>query len=156
MLSPIFCRKPVISPRPAVSTISSSVSMRAIRFFRLRARIVTTHIPAGCISLRGLTEVSMSSSINVPLTSTSPRFESVERRLTGSVVSRTTDEERDAMYALFESYFAGTDRERFESDLAEKDGVILLRDRDRICGFSTFKWMRGEDCIAFFSGDTII
>ena len=98
----------------------------------------------------------MSSSINVPLTSTSPRFESVERRLTGSAVSRTTDEERDEMYALFESYFAGTERARFESDLAEKDGVILLRDGERIRGFSTFLWMRSEDCIAFFSGDTII
>jgi len=98
----------------------------------------------------------MSSSINVPLTSTSPHFESVERRLTGSVVSRTTDEERGEMYALFESYFAGTARARFESDLAEKDGVILLRDRDRICGFSTFKWIDDGDIVAFFSGDTIV
>ena len=98
----------------------------------------------------------MSSSINVPLTSTSPRFDAAERRLAGSVVPRTTVQERDAMYALFESYFAGTDRTRFESDLAEKDGVILLRDGDRICGFSTFKWIDDGDIVAFFSGDTIV
>ena len=98
----------------------------------------------------------MSSSINVPLTSTSPRFESAERRLAGAVASRTTVEERDEMYALFASYFAGTDRARFESDLAEKDGVILLRDRDRICGFSTFKWIDAGEIVAFFSGDTIV
>jgi len=60
------------------------------------------------------------------------------------------------MYALFESYFAGTDRARFESDLAEKDGVILLRDRDRICGFSTFNGSTMVRSWRFFSGDTIV
>jgi hypothetical protein len=60
------------------------------------------------------------------------------------------------MYALFESYFAGTDRARFESDLAEKDGVILLRDGNRIGGFSTFKWIDDGETVAFFSGDTIV
>jgi hypothetical protein len=98
----------------------------------------------------------MSSSINVPLTSTSPRFDAAERRLGGSVVQHTTVGERDEMYALFESYFAGTDRARFESDLDEKDGVILLRDGHRICGFSTFKWIDDGDIVAFFSGDTIV
>lgn len=101
----------------------------------------------------------MSSSINVPSTSTSPRFESdAARHLTGSVVSRTTPEERDEMYALLATYFSGTDRERFESDLAEKDGVILLRDETsgRIRGFSTFLWMRDPARIVFFSGDTIV
>ena len=97
----------------------------------------------------------MSSSINVPLTSTSPRFD-VERKLTGSVVTRSTEDERDEMYALFASYFVGTDRARFECDLAEKDGVILLRDSNRICGFSTFKWIDDGDITAFFSGDTIV
>ncbi|HYS52342.1 MAG TPA: hypothetical protein VER58_01095 [Thermoanaerobaculia bacterium] len=97
----------------------------------------------------------MTSSIIAPLTSTSPRFE-VERRLTGSVVTHTTEEERGQMYALFETYFLGTDRARFESDLAEKDGVILLRDGDRIRGFSTFLWIREKEFVAFFSGDTIV
>jgi len=60
------------------------------------------------------------------------------------------------MYALFETYFAGTNRERFEGDLAEKDGVILLRDGSRICGFSTFMWIDDRDVVAFFSGDTIV
>jgi hypothetical protein len=96
----------------------------------------------------------MSSSISVPLTSTSPRFE--RGQLTGSIVRRPTRDERDAMYALFADYFAGTDRARFESDLAEKDGVILLRDGNRIGGFSTFKWIEAGDVLAFFSGDTIV
>ena len=60
------------------------------------------------------------------------------------------------MYALFETYFDGTDRSRFDADLDEKDGVILLRDGASIRGFSTFLWLREEKFIAFFSGDTIV
>jgi len=101
----------------------------------------------------------MSSSISVPFTSTSPRCETKgERRLAGSVVSHTTVAERDAMYALFSTYFLGTDRGVFEQDLSEKDGVILLRDEPSggIQGFSTFMWLRVDNTVAFFSGDTII
>jgi hypothetical protein len=107
----------------------------------------------------------MSSSINVPSTSTSPRCERAEdRHLQGSVVSRfsLTTTERDQMYALLESYFSGTDRARFEADLAEKEAVILLRDASggHIQGFSTFMRMSmridEQEVVAFFSGDTII
>src|SRR5437867_2259055 len=128
--SPACCARSTTWPPLAGSTTCSSVSMHAIRFCLLRAPIRIFSIQAGCISLRGPTEViSMSSSINVPFTSTSPRCETKgERRLVGSVVSRTTAAERDAMYALFSTYFLGTDRGVFEQDLSEKDGVILLRD----------------------------
>jgi hypothetical protein len=66
------------------------------------------------------------------------------------------------MYELLESYFAGTDRARFDADLQEKDLVILLRDAatGRVQGFSTLMRMcdrvDGRDVIAFFSGDTIV
>ena len=107
----------------------------------------------------------MSDSISALSTSTSPRFSrDVERRLEGSVVSREelTAADRDQMYGVLERYFSGTARARFESDLEEKEGAILLRDSDkgRIQGFSTFLRMRatidGRDLVAFFSGDTIV
>lgn len=66
------------------------------------------------------------------------------------------------MYELLESYFAGTDRARFDADLQEKDLVILLRDAGtgRVQGFSTLMRLcdrvDGRDVIAFFSGDTIV
>src|SRR5688572_32687915 len=42
-------------------------------------------------------------------------------------------------FALFEEAYEGTDRERFERDLAEKQWIILLRDRESgaLKGFST-------------------
>lgn len=75
---------------------------------------------------------------------------------------RVTLDERNEMYALLQTYFCGTDRARFETDLGEKEVVILLRDASsgRIQGFSTL--MRMTTCIdekevvAFFSGDTIV
>jgi hypothetical protein len=85
-------------------------------------------------------------------------------RLAGSALpyDRLTAEERDQMYALLDTYFAGVGRARFEADLAEKDTVILLRDADSniIRGFSTLMRMTvhvdGREIAAFFSGDTII
>jgi hypothetical protein len=66
--------------------------------------------------------------------------------------------ERREMYALLRAYFDGTTRERFETDLREKEAVILLRDdTGRVQGFSTFTRMRAADgVVAFFSGDTIV
>jgi hypothetical protein len=105
----------------------------------------------------------MNSSMIVQPTSTSPRCDRGQR-LVGSVVSRArvTRDERNEMYGLMQTYFCGTERGRFETDLREKEAVILLRDADsgRIQGFSTL--MRITACIderevvAFFSGDTII
>ena len=107
----------------------------------------------------------MSSLTNVQPTSTSPPFDSSSNRiLTGSVVPRAglTPGERDQMYRLMETYFAGTHRVQFEADLAEKEAVVLLRDArsTEIQGFST--WMRIEtvvdhqEVVAFFSGDTVV
>ena len=105
----------------------------------------------------------MSQSMPVPRSSTSPLCER-ERSLTGSVlpVASVTLTDRHDMYALLRLYFSGTTRARFESDLRDKEAVILLRDTSsgRIQGFSTFTRMtirvEDADIVAFFSGDTIV
>jgi len=66
------------------------------------------------------------------------------------------------MFALLDVYFAGTERARFDDDLAEKETVLLLRDAasGRVQGFSTLMRISAtldeEPIVAFFSGDTII
>lgn len=107
----------------------------------------------------------MSNSILALSTQISPRFETgCEHRLIGSVVPRAnlSARERTEMYRLFEAYFSGTTREQFESDLAEKESAILLRDgaSEQIQGFSTLMRITtrvdGREIVAFFSGDTIV
>ena len=76
--------------------------------------------------------------------------------------ARVTRDERTEMYGLLQAYFCGTDRDRFDADLREKEAVFLLRDADsgRIHGFSTLMRMTacidGKEIVAFFSGDTIV
>lgn len=107
----------------------------------------------------------MNSLMDVPPMSTSLLSNRVGGpSLRGSVAPRAslTVVERDRMYALLSTYFAGTRRDQFDADLAEKTSVVLLRERDtgEIQGFSTL--MRVEisvsECniVAFFSGDTIV
>lgn len=68
-----------------------------------------------------------------------------------------TRRDRDAMFALYTTYFATGDRITFERDLGEKDWVILLRDDDgTIDGFSTLLRMEVGHATVFFSGDTIV
>jgi hypothetical protein len=107
----------------------------------------------------------MSDSIIALPMSISPRFDVVcERRLAGSVVPRASlsASEHAEMYDLLVSYFAGMTRARFETDLAEKEAAIVLRDAEsgQIQGFSTLMRIAacvdGRDIIAFFSGDTIV
>ena len=85
-------------------------------------------------------------------------------RLAGEIVARAEldIDDRDQMYDVLCRHFSGTERSRFESDLAEKEQVIVLRDREAglIRGFSTLMRMKAEidgtEVIAFFSGDTIV
>lgn len=107
----------------------------------------------------------MSNSIVALPTSISPPFEAgCGRRLAGAVVARAnlTAAECDEMYGLLVSYFVGTTRAQFESDLAEKEAAIVLRDAEsrQIQGFSTLMRIAacvdGRDIVAFFSGDTIV
>lgn len=70
--------------------------------------------------------------------------------------------EKHAMFSLLDLNYENVNRACFESDLFEKDYVILLRDAQDRClrGFSTQKLMNfqveGQPMRAVFSGDTII
>ncbi|MCB1331704.1 MAG: hypothetical protein KDK28_20565 [Maritimibacter sp.] len=71
------------------------------------------------------------------------------------------DETRDEMYALFARAYDGTDRTRFETDLAAKRDVLLLRTGDgRIAGFTTLAVFdetdQGQPIRCVFSGDTLV
>jgi len=72
-----------------------------------------------------------------------------------------TGQDRDTMFEIMVRHYADVCRAAFEEDLAEKDGVLVLRDdTDRIQGFSTYRFLhttyRGDAITALFSGDTII
>jgi hypothetical protein len=57
----------------------------------------------------------------------SPPCESLSAKaLTGSVLPRSslTTVDRDRMYDLLSTYFAGTTRAHFEADLQEKESVV--------------------------------
>src|SRR4051794_32881451 len=69
-------------------------------------------------------------------------------------------DQRDEMYALLSDHFQGVTREQFESDLAEKNGVVEIRREGRLLGFSTLlvreAHFEGGALSAIFSGDTIV
>ena len=77
-------------------------------------------------------------------------------------VSTLTADDRQSMFALMDQHYAGCNWGTFSADLAEKKGVIVLREpvTGRICGFSTQMLMDissdGTPATALFSGDTII
>jgi hypothetical protein len=84
-------------------------------------------------------------------------------RLQGRVVARTAVCPRleDAMFALLASHFTGVDRRVFESDLADKNAVILIEDEDGMLrGFSTLRVYQtnvlGREITIVYSGDTIV
>ncbi len=85
-------------------------------------------------------------------------------RLSGMVksVRELTEEDRNGMCRLMESYYANVTRQGFERDLAEKEWVILLHEvaGGELRGFSTLMRMEeeidGEPVTAFFSGDTVV
>ena len=75
-------------------------------------------------------------------------------------VDEVTEAEARSMYEIFVRHYDCVSLDRFLSDLAEKDCVLVLRDGNAICGFSTQKLMRvsvgGVPVRAVFSGDTIV
>jgi len=93
------------------------------------------------------------------------RGESASRRhaLVATTIATAALDQRtlaDA-FALFERSYDGADRVRFLSDLAEKQLVILLRDRETraLKGFSTVlvqELPSPRPAIVVFSGDTVI
>jgi len=67
---------------------------------------------------------------------------------------------RDAAFALFQQTYSGAERARFDRDLAEKQLIILLRDRSTraLKGFSTVLLQELADAggTVIYSGDTVI
>lgn len=68
---------------------------------------------------------------------------------------------RAAMFALYEHYYGGTNRELFLNDLSEKQYVVMLRDCDgALQGFSSIKFWQedfdGKPVRIIYSGDTIV
>ena len=64
------------------------------------------------------------------------------------------------MHDLMMLHYEAVDRDRFDGDLAAKDEVVLLHDREgMLCGFTTLRW-NPVGCLdegdILFSGDTII
>jgi hypothetical protein len=76
-------------------------------------------------------------------------------------VAEVTEADARAMYQVFLRHYDCVSPDKFLSDLAEKDCVLVLRDSNAsICGFSTQKllrvWVGGTPVRAVFSGDTIV
>jgi len=63
---------------------------------------------------------------------------------------------RAAMFDLMHEYFYGVTVEQFESDLQEKNWVILLEESGRVCGFSTMLAYDSHGVRVVYSGDTIV
>ncbi len=80
-----------------------------------------------------------------------------------STVPRTqlSPEQKDRMFYIMSLYYSGVDRSQFESDLSEKQDVILLLDKDKVIqGFSTILVKKVKtpalSYIAIYSGDTVL
>jgi hypothetical protein len=76
--------------------------------------------------------------------------------------SELGDETREAMWRLFERYYADVDRARFLDDLSRKRDVVLLKDPvdDSVQGFCNLQVYpgvaAGRPYVAVFTGDTVI
>jgi hypothetical protein len=77
-------------------------------------------------------------------------------------VDSLSTQQKERMFELLDSYFQNTQRQAFETDLGEKQWVVLISEVGtmRIQGFSTLRMLEdeveGTPVRAFFSGDTII
>lgn len=76
-------------------------------------------------------------------------------------VGDITEAEARTMFQIFARHYDCVSPDKFLSDLAEKNCVLVLRDAEgAICGFSTQKLLRvsvgGIPVRAVFSGDTIV
>jgi hypothetical protein len=72
-------------------------------------------------------------------------------------VASLTELEKNEMWALFHTAYAGANRAAFDRDLSEKNHVIVLKDEQRaVQGFSTLLKLEVEGACVVFSGDTIV
>lgn len=65
------------------------------------------------------------------------------------------------MFRLLQRHFEGVERDTFETDLAQKNWAVLLRDRaGRLAGFTTLHFYESHDglrpCSVLYSGDTVV
>jgi hypothetical protein len=72
-----------------------------------------------------------------------------------------SENEKQAMFALYSRHYSACNKRRFFDDLEEKDSVILLRNSSGlVCGFTTLLLIEfdfaGSHGRAIFSGDTVI
>jgi hypothetical protein len=91
------------------------------------------------------------------------QLKTAQSKTLGRVVrlDQVTQQMRDEMFALLETYFLDANRDVFERDLLSKDLVILLESHDgHVVGFSTqvARTVATEsgDAFVVYSGDTII
>jgi hypothetical protein len=78
-----------------------------------------------------------------------PRAEVVERKTLG-------DADIASMFAVFKTVYDNVSLDRFKTDLAEKEWIVLLRDDDRVAGFTTARILKVGGEKAVFSGDTVV
>jgi hypothetical protein len=66
----------------------------------------------------------------------------------------------DRMVRLMQRYYENVTAEQFAADLRKKDGVLVLRDDEKVCGFSTLVLLNfaagGQPIRVMFSGDTVM
>jgi len=67
-----------------------------------------------------------------------------------------TGGDRAEMLGLMQEHFHGVTPEQFESDLSEKNWVIVLESQGRMCGFSTLHIYEFQGVRVVYSGDTIV
>jgi hypothetical protein len=85
-----------------------------------------------------------------------------EKRNTSQLFAREdlSEHQRSQMFCLLNKHFDGVTREQFESDLAEKNWVILLHQEMELTGFSTLlayeSSFQGKPLSIIYSGDTIV
>ena len=68
---------------------------------------------------------------------------------------------RDVLFSLMDRHYERMDRSRFEMDLNQKEGAIILENESgKVHGFSTYQFLHtrfaGRQIIALFSGDTVV
>lgn len=75
-------------------------------------------------------------------------------------ITDLSDTDREAMYCLLRHHFSGVTPEVFNQDLADKNWVILIKNKERLKGFSTLRLydaaVNGVPLSVVYSGDTIV
>lgn len=69
-------------------------------------------------------------------------------------------DEKQTMFELMKKYYENMTYSKFDDDFKSKDDVILLMDKQKICGFTTIELMpltiENKPVLGVFSGNTIV